>query len=92
MTNPVYVEGLSLFVHRLRDYFDADVALAAVQMEKRVYVVARGREEILDVANFLLPLGGGGHSQAAAVTLTGVNPQEVLRSSRRDLNSPSSPV
>ncbi len=78
MTNPVYVEGLSLFVHRLRDYFDADVALAAVQMEKRVYVVARGREEILDVANFLLPLGGGGHSQAAAVTLTGVNPQEVL--------------
>jgi tRNA nucleotidyltransferase (CCA-adding enzyme) len=78
MTHPDYVEGLSLFVHRLRDYFDADVALAAVRMEKRVYVVARGREEILDVAKFLSPLGGGGHSQAAAVTLTGADPQEVL--------------
>ena len=78
MTSSTYVEGLSLFVHRLRDYFDADVALAAVQMEKRVYVVARGREEVLDVADLLSPLGGGGHSQAAAVTLTGVTPQEVL--------------
>jgi len=78
MTSSAYVEGLSLFVHRLRDYFDADVALAAVQMEKRVYVVARGREEVLNVADFLSPLGGGGHSQAAAVTLTGVSPQEVL--------------
>ncbi|MDO9509389.1 MAG: CBS domain-containing protein [Thermovirgaceae bacterium] len=78
MSNPVYVDGLSLFVHRLRDYFDADVVLAAVQMEKKVYVVARGREEIIDVAKFLSPLGGGGHSQAAAVTLTGVVPQDVL--------------
>jgi len=78
MTHPVYVDGLSLFVHRLKDYFEADVAIAAVQMEKRVYVVARGREEIIDVSRFLAPLGGGGHSQAAAVTLTGVIPQEVL--------------
>ncbi len=78
MTSTAYVEGLSLFVHRLRDFFDADVALAAVQMEKRVYVVARGREEVLDVADLLSPLGGGGHPQAAAVTLTGVTPQEVL--------------
>ncbi|HRV70771.1 MAG TPA: CBS domain-containing protein [Thermovirgaceae bacterium] len=78
MSHPDYVEGLSLFVHRLRDYFDADVALAAVRMEKRVYVVARGKEEILDVAKFLSPLGGGGHSQAASVTLTGEDPQEIL--------------
>ena len=78
MTNPLYVDGLSLFVHRMRDYFDADVALAAVQMDKRVYVVARGREEIIDVARFLSPFGGGGHSQAAAVTLTGVAPQDIL--------------
>lgn len=78
MANPTYVDGLSLFVHRLRDYFDADVAVAAVQMEKRVYVIARGREDILDVAKFLSPLGGGGHSQAAAVTLTGADPQDVL--------------
>lgn len=78
MTIDSYVEGLSLFVHRLRDYFDADVALVAVQMEKRTYVVARSREEILDVAKFLAPLGGGGHPQAASVTLTGSPPSEVI--------------
>lgn len=73
-----YVEGLSLFVHRLRDYFDADVALVAVQMEKRTYVVARSREEILDVARFLAPFGGGGHPQAASVTLADTPPSEIL--------------
>ncbi|MFP4482744.1 MAG: CBS domain-containing protein [Thermovirgaceae bacterium] len=79
MTTNSYVEGLSLFVHRLRDYFDADVALVAVQMEKRTYVVARSREEILDVAKFLGPLGGGGHPQAASVTLTGSPPSEIMK-------------
>lgn len=75
---PHYIEGLSLFVHRLRDYFDADVALAAVSMEKRTYVVARSKEGILDVARFLTPLGGGGHPQASSLTLTQVSPQEII--------------
>ena len=75
---PHYIEGLSLFVHRLRDYFDADVALAAVSMEKRTYVVARSKEGILDVARFLEPLGGGGHPQAASLTLTGIAPAEIM--------------
>lgn len=78
MVAETYVEGLSLFVHRLRDYFDADVAVVAAQMEKRTYVVARSREEILDVGKFLSPLGGGGHPQAASVTLTGTPPSEIL--------------
>ncbi len=75
---PHYIEGLSLFVHRLRDYFDADVALAAVTMEKRTYVVGRSKEGILDVARFLEPLGGGGHPQAASLTLTGMKPPEII--------------
>lgn len=86
-----YVEGLSLFVHRLRDYFDADVALAAVSMEKRTYVVARSREGVLDVASFLAPLGGGGHSQAASVTLTGVEPAEVLSDLEKALEAAIGP-
>jgi tRNA nucleotidyltransferase (CCA-adding enzyme) len=70
-SSTVYVEGISLFVHRLRDFFDADVALAVVYMENRTYVVARGRPDLLDVAKFLEPWGGGGHPQAASVTLSG---------------------
>jgi tRNA nucleotidyltransferase (CCA-adding enzyme) len=67
----VYIEGISLFVHRLRDFFDADVALAVVYMENRTYIVARGRPDLIDVAKFLEPWGGGGHPQAASVTLGG---------------------
>jgi len=70
-SSSVYVEGISLFVHRLRDFFDADVALAVVQMENRTYIVARGRPDLLDVAKFLEAWGGGGHPQAASVTLPG---------------------
>lgn len=82
---PHYIEGLSLFVHRLRDYFDADVALAAVSMEKRTYVVARSKEGILDVARLLAPLGGGGHPQASSLTLTEVTPQEAIENLEKAL-------
>jgi tRNA nucleotidyltransferase (CCA-adding enzyme) len=77
-STPIYIEGISLFVHRLRDFFDADIALAVVEMENRTYVVARGRPELLDVAKFLEPWGGGGHSQAASVTLSGPRPKEIM--------------
>ncbi|MBO8153291.1 CBS domain-containing protein [Thermovirga sp.] len=78
LTFEQYVEGLSLFVHRLRDYFEADVAIAAVKMGKHVYVVARSREEVMDVARFLAPLGGGGHPQAASLTLAEGNPEKII--------------
>ena len=86
-----YVEGLSLFVHRLRDYFDADVSLAAVSMERRTYVVGRSREGVLDVALFLSPLGGGGHPQAASVTLTGVEPAQILADLEKALEGAIAP-
>lgn len=86
-----YVEGLSLFVHRLRDYFDADISLVAVSMEKRTYVVGRSREGILDVALFLAPLGGGGHPQAASVTLTGVEPSRILADLEKALEGAVAP-
>ncbi len=73
-----FVEGVSLFVHRIRDAFDADVAVAAVAMGQRVYVVVRSRERILDAAQFLEPFGGGGHAQAASAALAGDDGDEIL--------------
>lgn len=90
-SSSVYIEGLSLFVHRLRDYFDADVAVASVKMDTRNYVVARSREEVLDVAAFLTPLGGGGHPQAASATLTGRTPLSILKELERGLEEKISP-
>ena len=80
-----YVEGLSLFVHRLRDYFDADVAVAAVSMGQKTYIVARSREEILNVADFLAWWGGGGHPQAAAVTLERIDPYALIKDIEKKL-------
>ncbi len=79
VTSPVYVDGLSLFVHRLRDYFEADVAIAAVKMDTRTYLVGRSYEEVLDMAAFFAPLGGGGHPQAASVTLQNAKPMPLVR-------------
>ncbi len=76
---PEYVDGLSLFVHRLRDYFEADVAIAAVKMDNRTYLVGRSFEDVLDVAAFLAPLGGGGHPQAASVTLQNTKPLPLVK-------------
>ena len=87
-----YVEGLSLFVHRLRDYFDADVAISVVRMEKRTYVVARSREEILDVSEFLDGLGGGGHAQAASATLHDRDPRILLKQLAASLSEKIKPA
>ncbi len=76
---PFYVEGLSLFVHRLKDYFDADVAIAVVRMERRVYIVGRSREKVLHMGDFLAPWGGGGHPQAAAATVLDGSPEKICR-------------
>ena len=70
--NPgVYTEGLSLFAHKLRDAFDADVAIAVAGMGKRTYIVVRSRAEVLDSLKLLENLGGGGHKQAASASITG---------------------
>jgi tRNA nucleotidyltransferase (CCA-adding enzyme) len=90
-SSPVYVDGLSLFVHRLRDYFAAEIAIAAVRMEKRTYVVARSHESILDVSKFLAHLGGGGHPQAASVTLHNVRPLSILESLEKKLEESIQP-
>ena len=78
-SSPQYVDGLSLFVHRLRDYFDADIAVAAVQMDTRTYLVGRSNEEILDISAFLSSFGGGGHAQAASATLRDRKPQSLIK-------------
>ncbi len=84
---PSYIDGLSLFVHRLRDYFSADVVLAAARMGQRTYLVARSHEDTIDAARLLAPLGGGGHPQAASVTLHNADPKKLLSSMECVLDS-----
>ncbi|MCF4113431.1 MULTISPECIES: CBS domain-containing protein [Dethiosulfovibrio] len=87
-----YIEGLSLFVHRLRDFFSADVVLSAVRMEGRTYVVGRSKQNVLDVSSLLKPLGGGGHPQAASATVSDRSPQRILLSLENKVEELITPV
>jgi tRNA nucleotidyltransferase (CCA-adding enzyme) len=61
-----YVEELSSVAHKLNELFDPDASFTIVQVDGHIQVIARSRSEAIDVAAILRPLGGGGHSKAAA--------------------------
>jgi tRNA nucleotidyltransferase (CCA-adding enzyme) len=74
-----YVEGLSIFVHKLKDYCESHVTLAAVRCGKKTCLIARSAPNVLNVKEFLTPYGGSGHLQAGSATLLDRNPQELLK-------------
>ncbi len=78
MSNPVYVDGLSVIAHKVMDLLNSDVLLQIVEMEGRVFVTARSRSTAVDVARLLVSVGGGGHAQAASAVLRDTSPEEVL--------------
>jgi len=64
-----FVGGLSLLTHKLADFSHLDAVFAVVEMEERVYVVARSRVAGVNVREILAVLGGGGHAAAASATI-----------------------
>ncbi len=77
---PEYVDGLALFVQRLRDYCDAHVTIAVVNNGgKKINIIARSAPDVLNVKEFLTQYGGSGHYQAGSATLTDREPQELLQ-------------
>ena len=80
-----YLPGLSSLTSRLLEVSESDALLLAAEYpvgeegeEKRTIVIGRSRIEGTNLNLLLAPLGGGGHSQAASLTLRGVHPQETL--------------
>jgi len=73
-----YIEGLSIFVHKLRDTCDSHVTIAAVRCGKKTCVIARSASNVLNVKDFLVPYGGSGHVQAGSATLPEREPRELL--------------
>jgi len=61
-----YVDELSSLVHQLTTTYDPDGCFLLAECEGDVQVIARSTTEAIDVAAILRPLGGGGHSKAAA--------------------------
>jgi len=78
-----YVEGVSVVAHKVVDLTNCDAFFLLVEMEKRVFVTARSRGGLLDVAAVLKPLGGGGHVAAAS----GIIKEQTLAQAKRRLRA-----
>jgi len=78
LTNPLYVDGLSVIAHKVMDLLNCNVLLQVVEMEERLFVTARSRTASVDVARLLQAVGGGGHAQAASAVLRDRDPEEVV--------------
>ena len=64
-------DEISAVAHRLRDALSPDALLLLVQIRpNHIQLVARSASDRLDVAQIAQAFGGGGHSRAAAATIT----------------------
>jgi tRNA nucleotidyltransferase (CCA-adding enzyme) len=63
---PEYVEGVSNLAHKVVDLTDARALVLLIEMDDRVFAVARSRSDRIDASVLAEALGGGGHAQAAS--------------------------
>ena len=68
---PRYVDGVSNLAHKVVDLTDCKALALLVEMEGRVFTVARSRTPAVDAAAIAGLLGGGGHAQAASAIFKG---------------------
>jgi tRNA nucleotidyltransferase (CCA-adding enzyme) len=68
---PSYVEGVSNLVHKVVDLTDCRALVALVEMDRRVFCVARSRIPELDASAIAAALGGAGHPEAASAIFRG---------------------
>lgn len=88
-----YVQGLSVLVNMLKDYSDSHVTIAVVNNGgKKINIIARSVEGVLNVKEFLMPYGGSGHYQAGSATLTNRGAQELLDEIERRLHGAIAPM
>lgn len=73
-----FVGGLDLLTHKLVDFAHLDAVFTVVEMEDRVYIVARSSIPEVSVKDVLDGLGGGGHPAAASAIIKKAKVDEVV--------------
>ncbi|HEY6584056.1 MAG TPA: CBS domain-containing protein [Gaiellaceae bacterium] len=68
---PRHVDGVSTLAHKIVELTDARGLAMLVEMDDRVFFVARSRTPELDAAAIARSLGGGGHREASSAMLRG---------------------
>ncbi|MEW6182091.1 MAG: CBS domain-containing protein [Bacillota bacterium] len=74
-----FFEGLALLTHKLAEIEQLDAVFNVVEMEGRVYIIARSALPEVDVRMVLQHFGGGGHPAAASATLKGAVLEQVVK-------------
>ncbi|MDF5717389.1 MAG: CBS domain-containing protein [Rhizonema sp. NSF051] len=78
-----FVPGLSSLAARLMELTEIDALLLlsenSVGDTLRLTVIGRSQIKNIDFNQLFHPLGGGGHSQAASLSLRGVDSEEILQ-------------
>jgi len=69
VSSDIYVPDFAFLVHKMMRMESLNAIFAIARMVNKIYVIARSRTSEVDVGTILTPLGGGGHTYAAAVTI-----------------------
>jgi tRNA nucleotidyltransferase (CCA-adding enzyme) len=85
----VFIPGLSNLAERLIELTESDALIFGhyytqrrehgVYPDGRLTIIGRSRIEGTDLNKIFVPLGGGGHKQAASLNLRGVDPEITLK-------------
>jgi tRNA nucleotidyltransferase (CCA-adding enzyme) len=68
---PTYVDGVSNLAHKIVELTDTKALALLVEMDGRVFCVARSRSPEVDASAIARLLGGGGHPEAASAIFRG---------------------
>ncbi len=71
VTTDDYVPDFAFLVHKMARMENLDAIFTIARMGSKIYIVARSRLPEVDVGAIVTPLGGGGHTFAAAATIKG---------------------
>ena len=86
-----FVGGLATLTARLIDLTESDVMLLGHQYQKskgqKLVVIGRSRLSETNLNQLFTPFGGGGHAQAASMSLTTDRPQEIFQKLVADLTA-----
>ena len=85
-TTDGYVDELAVLVHKMMDMKNLQVMFALVNMDGRIYLVARSRITRVNVGEIARQFGGGGHPAAASASIKDMTLTQVADQLVRILN------
>lgn len=74
-----HVPGLSGLISQLMQLTESDALLLGASYEDKLTVIGRSQIPQTNLNTLFQPWGGGGHSQAASLSLRGVTPETTLK-------------